>query len=462
MYEEIKAMLYENFEIDGEKIEAARAARAERRERAYKSAESVIGADGVAALRELMTLYDENLYLWAASLWDTERGGFYYSRSARDTEGFLPDIESTVQMMRFLSNSGSFEGRGEYYGDATPDFMKEKLVSFAQSLIDPEDGYVYHPQWGYNISVSRRGRDLKWAVSMLRQFEVEPKYKTALERISEQGKCEEKNALLPEHLTSPKKFKEYLAQFEDPENKYCIYNWSYGLGNHLSSQTMQIKAAGEEYANILFEWIERFQREDNGLFEEGVCYKSLNGLMKIVLIYTSFGRPFPNAIKALESTIEVISGDETPGWVACYYNPWITLHNLFGNIRKFGDAKKAEELESEVRKNAAELIKNTRRKSEVFKKSDGAFSYYPETSIASSQSAPVAPERLPEGDVNATCLATTGTLVNMCLALGIKTIPIFCREDGEILLELIKNANPIVKTAPIPEKLANRSKERQT
>jgi hypothetical protein len=50
----------------------------------------------------------------------------------------------------------------------------------------------------------------------------------------------------------------------------------------------------------------------------------------------------------------------------------------------------------------------------------------------------------------------------MCLALGIDPIPIFCREDGEILLELIKNANPIVKTAPIPEKLANRSKERQT
>jgi hypothetical protein len=108
------------------------------------------------------------------------------------------------------------------------------------------------------------------------------------------------------------------------------------------------------------------------------------------------------------------------------------------------------------------MIKNTYLKSIVFKKSDGAFSYYPETSIASSQGAPVAPERQAEGDVNATALASTGTLTNMCLALGIDPIPIFCREDGDIFLELIKNAKPIVKKAPIPEKLANRSKERQT
>ena len=454
-------MKYANFDISDDRLAKAREAREKRRETCYNKAREVIGDEGVLALKEYMTLYDERIYLWAASLWDTDRGGFYYSTSARDTEGFLPDIESTVQMMRFIYNSGLYEGRGECYGDSTPDFMKEKLVSFAQSLIDPEDGYVYHPQWGYNIKVSRRGRDLNWTVSMLRQFEVEPKYKTALDRLSEQGKCEEKNTLLPEHLTSPRKFKEYLVQFEDPENKYCIYKWSYGLGNHLSSQTMQIKAAGEEYANILFEWIERFQREDNGLFEEGVCYKSLNGLMKIVLIYTSFGRPFPNAIKALESTIEVISGDETPRWVACYYNPWITLHNLFNNVRKFGDAKKAEELEAQVQKNAATLIRNTYNKSAVFKKPDGAFSYYPETSIASSQGAPVALVGLPEGDVNSTAIASTGTLINMCLALGIKPVSIFCREDGEIFLDLIKNAEPIVKTEPIPENLINRSKERQ-
>lgn len=454
-------MKYNNIQVDDEKLKIAREAREARRDGSYKKAEAIIGKEGVTALRKFMTLYDENIYLWAASLWDTERGGFYYSSSARDTEGYLPDIESTTQMMRLAANSGLFEGRGEYYGDATPDFMKEKLVGFAKSLIDPEDGYAYHPQWGYNITVSRRGRDLKWTVSMLDQFNVKPNCKTALDRIAEQGESKEKNPLLPEHLTSPENFREYLSQFEDPENKYCIYKWSYGLGNHLSSQTMQIKAAGEEYMNILLEWFEKHQREDTGLFEEGVSYKSVNGLMKIMLLYTSFAKPFPNAVRALESTIAVTAGDETPGWVCCYYNPWITMHNLFSNIRKFGDSKKADELEAQVQKNASALITNTYEKSRVFKKPDGGFSYYPETSISSSQSAPVAPERLPESDVNATALASAGTLLNMCKALGVETIPIFCREDGDIFLELIENSKPIIKTAPIPEKILNRSKDRQ-
>ena len=34
---------------------------------------------------------------WLGSLYDAESGGFYYSISARDTDGFLPDLESTYQ-----------------------------------------------------------------------------------------------------------------------------------------------------------------------------------------------------------------------------------------------------------------------------------------------------------------------------------------------------------------------------
>ena len=59
------------------------------------------------------------------------------------------------------------------------------------------------------------------------------------------------------------------------------------------------------------------------------------------------------------------------------------------------------------------------------------------------------------------CRNKAQILNEMCLALGIKPVSIFCREDGEIFLDLIKNAEPIVKTEPIPETLANRSKERQ-
>lgn len=445
---------------------AAKKAREARRECAYSEVIPLIGEDGVTALREFMTMYGESMYFWAASLWDTERGGFYYSHSGRDTEGYLPDVESTAQMMRFLFNSGLYEGRGADYGECTPDFMRDKLIGFAQSLLDSEDGYAYHPQWGYNVCTSRRGRDLGWTTGILRQFGIAPKCKTAYERLEDanKNKSEEKNdaltALLPEHLTSTEAFHRYLAEFDSPESKYYHGNNSYGLGNLLQSQARQISAAGKEYEDILFDWFAKNQRDSTGLFEDGISYDSVNGLMKIMLIYSAMHRPLPNAVKALESTIEVTGCEERPGWVCCFYNPWITINNLLTNIREFGDADKADELQTLVQKNAAKLIKNTMEKVAIFKKADGAFSYYPDFTIGGSQNAPVAIHGTPESDVNASCISSTGVLHNMCTVLGFSQIPIFCREDGEIFFDLIKNASPIEKLNPIPDALAKRSKEK--
>ena len=41
----------------------------------------------------------EKLIRWWAGLYDPEIGGFYYSNSARDNAGFLPDMESTYQIL---------------------------------------------------------------------------------------------------------------------------------------------------------------------------------------------------------------------------------------------------------------------------------------------------------------------------------------------------------------------------
>ncbi len=450
----------ENFE---ERLEKARVAREKFREEYYDKAREIIGEEGVLALREYMTLYDESNYLWAASLWDTEVGGFYYSTSARDTDGYLPDIESTAQMMTYLYRSGLMTGRGSSYGEATPDFMREKLIGFAQSLFDPEDGYVYHPQWGKNITVTRRGRDLNWAVGMLRkQFGVEPICETALDRLKKQDENkEEKNITLPDHLTSPDKFREYLLRFEDEESDYCIKKASYRLGNYINAQVYEIKAAGKEYVDILIDWFGKHQRHDNGAWTEGVTDDSVNGLMKIALTYSILGRAVPNIENALKTTIEYAKKDVLLTWVCAPYNTYHTLNTLLENASAFGNKELCESLRRIIVNNAPALIRNMRRKVEVFKKGDGAFSYYPKTSISGSQNAPVAPEQLPEGDVNANCIASTGTLTNMCMVLGIKPIPIFCREDGEIFFDIIKNREPIKKTLPMPEKIRIRSKERQ-
>ena len=83
----------------------------------------------------------EKLIRWWAGLYDPAAGGFYYSDSARDHDGFLPDMESTYQILWRLR-------------DVVPDLpaflgreITGKIVSFFQSKQDPADGYFYHPQW---------------------------------------------------------------------------------------------------------------------------------------------------------------------------------------------------------------------------------------------------------------------------------------------------------------------------
>ena len=65
--------------------------------------------EAVSALKNLYAMCDENLYMWLASLWCPDVGGFYYSNSGRDTEGYLPDIETTKQVLGIISSTGMVE-----------------------------------------------------------------------------------------------------------------------------------------------------------------------------------------------------------------------------------------------------------------------------------------------------------------------------------------------------------------
>lgn len=50
----------------------------------------------------------EGLVRLVAKLYDGASGGFYYSVSAMENEGFYPDIESTAQMLVTLTSLGLF------------------------------------------------------------------------------------------------------------------------------------------------------------------------------------------------------------------------------------------------------------------------------------------------------------------------------------------------------------------
>lgn len=136
-------------------------------------------------LKNLYTLYGREMVSWAANLYSKGymyleegiwAGGFYASSAGKAIAGYGPDLQSTVQLLRFLQQAGVLNS----ISSDIPEWMQTELVYFAKSL-QHENGFFYHPQWGKEYTdqrISRRGRDLGWGTSLLSFFGAAPQYDT--------------------------------------------------------------------------------------------------------------------------------------------------------------------------------------------------------------------------------------------------------------------------------------------
>ena len=407
--------------LTNERIELVKRDRYELQEKYFVEATAKIGKEAVDELRELYRMYDERYYIWLAGLWQPEIGGFYFSNSARDAEGFLPDIESTVQVLNCCQLMGITCGKS--YARSLPSKMRDALLGFAKGLQDP-NGYFYHPQWGKKVVIPRRGRDLAWATAMLKEFGENPNYPTPLDK----GTDGKKSESLPEYLQSLDAFRKYLSELD-------LSAKSYWIGNLLQSQVYQIKAAGSEFVEELFSWLNCNQRSDNGLWQEKTNYDSVNGLMKLGLMYTSLEAYLPNADAALNSTIDAAMSDEKITFCCQFYNPLVTMVTIFNNIKKFSTVEHAEELRNQLVLRAPDLIRATKRKVELHKYPDGSYGYGPLSNGCGckiSQRAPVSLGTMIEGDVNGGTISLRGVLASLFQALGLPIIPAFGTEDSKM------------------------------
>ena len=392
--------------------------------------ENRIGCGGVNELRRLYDIYDESMYLWLAGLWDGGVGGFYYSNSARDNDGFLPDVESTCQALRHAVTSGLFAEWGSY-GKALDENSRARLISFVRGMQSAEDGFFYHNQWGKDIGVARRGRDLGWATSILREFGVSPLYDTPNGMAGELGAPltakKEKNgdtavAASPEHLQTLSAFREYLDSLE-------LTSKSYSVGNLLNAQHSQIRAAGEDFCKLFYDYMKEKQNPQNGLFEDTVSYSSVNGFFKIGSVIAAMGYAIPAADAVLESVMHMsllpTLTPESDNHVCSPYNCWVILDFLISNAEKNKGADAANAIRKTIYDRAEELIKITCNKMQVFKKADGGFSYKPSSTVSKSQGAPVAVPETAESDVNATCIMSTGITGRMTEIFRANNLKIF-------------------------------------
>ncbi len=394
--------------------------RAYHQQEALWAVEEHLGTNVVEALLELYALIDEDLYIWIANLYDPAIGGFYYSNSARDNLGYLPDLESTAQALELLDKSGLDGQYNESIGDTLPDTIKLQIYNFALSLL-ADDGYFYHPQWGTNISSSRKGRDKGWGNDILEAFASV----AASDNGSPVGIAYSYDAMLTCTLgissetaasrviaTSSAVAASSASTFTDWDllRAYIDENISdsYSLGNTLNANIGTIQNAG--LRDDLVAYLETLQY-DNGLWEAEISYNAINGLMKMCGFWGGGYGTFPRVTAALDSLMSIILGDASDGLqedelleietIAYVYNTWVIMYKLVGHLT---DAERAEVADS-LTENADALIGNVCVMFNIFKKADGGFSMQQNTSSPTSQGVPVAVPGSAESDVNSTGIA---------------------------------------------------------
>ena len=148
----------------------------------FKRLREHVGDEFADAVEKLYSLYTDDIIDWIVELYDPGTGGFYASIPGRDGISFGPDIQSTMQLLYFIVRSGLSRKVGDDYTKILPEDMRHRLIYFAKSLQDPENGYFYHKQWGRagtDSKLSRRGRDIGWACQLLSALGSAPTYTAA-------------------------------------------------------------------------------------------------------------------------------------------------------------------------------------------------------------------------------------------------------------------------------------------
>jgi hypothetical protein len=329
------------------------------------------------AVDSLWSIVDDRYVLWLADLYDPgeydedgnpKGGGFYYSNSARDNNGYGIDLESTAQILSFMTSSGMLPNRNGVLREYFPEKMQKEMLAFALSCQSPIDGCFYHPQWGMNIQESRKSRDHGWALDILTAFGGKPYFNSDLGI---------KNGIYGdppgyevdvdeyiESLTSPTALTNRLgsssvsavskvvtvssdewtgsAMFKDLDAwiKYLealestIRTKSYSIGNTVSGLATQAKNRekmalekgelfdndGDGYADGGYReqfrnYFNKWMLPENGVWEYGtveegtITYASINGLMKTIGAYNGFGFKHPYAEKAIESALFIATLD---------------------------------------------------------------------------------------------------------------------------------------------------------
>lgn len=382
-----------------------------------KEGNNILSAEMSAALSELDTRYDKKLFDWVINLYDPS-GGFYYANSARDYDGFLPDIESTCQAWGRIIMHGGIDSM------EIPEDIRQKTVDFLCARQDAEDGYFYDTQYGKNVGNSKKERNTSYASSEIKTFGGTLPYLTPVERA--EANIKETADRASNIYESEESVKAWLDGLNWDGNPYSACH-------EISSASEMLNANG--YAAMVADYLRERQNPETGLWGEGLNYTTLSAAMKASPMFKprfNTGE-FPNAGKMIKSVVEIVKTCK-PDTLAMLCNP---VYLLIYARDSFGANGFPQEMSSEVDKNLAEIIKSLSKQLDEFRQPDNGYGYFRSGSSPVSQGVTVS-LGYPEGDVNAMALALDIRDCSWRLAAG-KTPQCF-REYLDEAWEKMRNA----------------------
>ena len=427
------------------------------------------------AFKQLYTLYTPGLAEWFAKLYDPEVGGYYSTTSGHDTEGFGPDAEVTVQSLRFIESSGMLREVGEL-NDALPEGMCEAMLRFAKGLQN-KNGYFYHPQWTFDdvhYNLARRGRDLGWATSLISTMGGQPTYDTPNGKkgdgldvwgnpvepacslcSSEQAAKPAAASNYPEYLENKETFLNYLSKINIRDNSYSVGNQFNATYTQIKARSDALIAQGADYSlcETLINWLNERIDPNTGYWGADVNLAGTNGFFKIITIYNVWGYSYPMPEKATEAILHNIMGDEIAAGNCCsIYNLWCAICSVKKNVTLNPDKALQQRvlntIDETLREKGAEAILNTYKKMIPYQKNGCAFSHS-YTSCGGTQQGlytGLSPTYgVLEGNVDATCICSTGLTRTMFEAFGFKRVSMLMKADWMNYKNILMTYGPAKK-----------------
>ncbi|MBQ7387204.1 MAG: hypothetical protein IJW03_03460 [Clostridia bacterium] len=483
------------------------------REKYWLALEATASPEVVSSFRALYNYFDgAKISDFFANLWDGEVGGFYYTMGARDNFGFLPDLESTKQVLGSIESNGAIADVNK----ALPAEIKAKIVEFAKSTQSERDGYFYHPQWAQDkseLQTDRYGRDMGHATDIITMFTLDtdgdgveekqypnfcaPNGVKCEEHTGTDSKCSFVSAtayytekidgtvkssltssvsLAVSRLTSSSvKAVASVSSHPDYSSREAFYNWlvaynatikeDSGKAHNLSAIRAEITQHG--YEDIVLDYLDDIQdevfkeqtdagEEPTGLWQKNVDYKAVWGFLKYSGYYNAAGNKgraidrkyFPYITKTFVNVIALAPDGDYAS--NDLFNQWDGIVRLISNAQKYYDETLVEEIRDILRENAADLIDNSLLKIDDLNMGNGTFSLKSDgTSPAKMYGASISPG-IVEGNVNSTNIITS-MYRSAFEALGYTPVPLMTGDDGERFIETICTIGDVEKIMPEAE-----------